>query len=100
MMGVRRQDQIVTLPAPREIYLGVIKNMVCAKRSAVSTFLVLHTAVTSAPKALAICTANVPTPPDAPSIKNLAAWPDPSLVAKTLQRGACRDGYCCRILKR
>ncbi|CAN5492296.1 hypothetical protein BH23ACT9_BH23ACT9_25330 [soil metagenome] len=26
----------------------------------------LHTPVTSAPKALAICTANVPTPPDAP----------------------------------
>jgi len=25
---------------------------------------VLHTAVTSAPNALAICTANVPTPPD------------------------------------
>ncbi len=27
-----------------------------------------HTAVTSAPKALASCTANVPTPPDAPVI--------------------------------
>src|SRR6266852_5265993 len=40
---------------------------------AVSTFLVLHTAVTSAPNALAICTANVPTPPDAPSTRTL--WP-------------------------
>jgi hypothetical protein len=34
-----------------------------------STFLVLHTPVTSAPKDFAICTANVPTPPDAPLIK-------------------------------
>jgi len=31
-----------------------------------SNFRVLHTAVTSASNALAICTANVPTPPDAP----------------------------------
>src|SRR5919106_5082707 len=34
-----------------------------------STFVVLHTPVTSAPKALAIGTANVPTPPDAPLIR-------------------------------
>ena len=34
-----------------------------------SKFLVLHTPVTSAPNDLAICTANVPTPPDAPLIK-------------------------------
>ena len=30
-----------------------------------SSFAVLHTPVTTAPNALAICTANVPTPPDA-----------------------------------
>src|SRR5215471_12797026 len=35
----------------------------------ISTFLVLHTPVTSAPNDLAICTANVPTPPAAPLIK-------------------------------
>ena len=34
-----------------------------------STFLVLHTPVTSAPNDLAICTANVPIAPDAPLIK-------------------------------
>jgi hypothetical protein len=34
---------------------------------------VLHTAVTSAPNDLAICTANVPTPPDAPLINT--RWP-------------------------
>src|SRR3954454_3719896 len=36
-----------------------------------STLLVLHTPVTSAPSALAICTANVPTPPEAPTISTL-----------------------------
>src|SRR5882757_8489219 len=35
----------------------------------ISTFLVLQTPVTSAPNDLAICTANVPTPPDAPLIR-------------------------------
>src|SRR6266498_4978134 len=34
-----------------------------------SVFLVLHTPVTWAPSALAIWTANVPTPPDAPLIR-------------------------------
>jgi hypothetical protein len=36
-----------------------------------STFLVLQTLVTIAPNDLAICTANVPTPPDAPLINTL-----------------------------
>ena len=38
-----------------------------------STFRVLHTAVTSAPRALASWTAKVPTPPDAPLIST--RWP-------------------------
>ena len=36
-----------------------------------SRFRVLHTPVTSAPIALAICTANVPTPPEAPLTRTL-----------------------------
>src|SRR5256884_2880853 len=36
-----------------------------------STLLVLHTPVTFAPNDLAICTANVPTPPAAPLIKTI-----------------------------
>ena len=50
-----------------------------------STFAVLHTPVTSAPKALASCTANVPTPPDAPMIRTFCpgwTWP--------VSRSACR----------
>src|SRR5918911_280710 len=38
-----------------------------------STFVVLATPVTSAPSAWAICTAKVPTPPDAPMIST--CWP-------------------------
>ena len=37
----------------------------------VSRFLVLQTPVTFAPNDFAICTANVPTPPDAPLINTL-----------------------------
>jgi hypothetical protein len=36
-----------------------------------STFLVLQTPVTFAPNDFAICTANVPTPPDAPLTSTL-----------------------------
>src|SRR3954453_15416909 len=38
-----------------------------------STFVVLHTPVTSAPRALAICTAKVPTPPDAPMMSTFCS---------------------------
>ena len=73
MMAVHRQYQIVPLPEPREIYLGVINDMVCAYRSRYVH--IPRTAYGSnfSPKSLAICTANVPTPPDAPSIRTL--WP-------------------------
>ena len=59
-----------------------------------STFLVLHTPVTSAPSALAICTANVPTPPDAPLIRTLLARLDLAVVAQELQSG--RGGHTDR----
>ena len=39
----------------------------------ISAFFVLQTPVTSAPNALAICTANVPTPPEAPWINTFWA---------------------------
>ena len=48
-------------------------------------FRVLHTPVTSAPSALAICTAKVPTPPAAPLIKIF--WPR---CNRPLSRSACR----------
>ena len=49
-----------------------------------SSLLVLHTAVTCAPNALAICTANVPTPPAAP----ITSTPWPGCTSAT-SRSAC-----------
>src|SRR5687767_11175624 len=49
-----------------------------------STLRVLHTPVTSAPKVLAICTANEPTPPDAPVTSTV--WPDRTFA---ILRNAC-----------
>ena len=64
-----------------------------------STFFVLVTPVTSAPNALAICTANVPTPPDAPLMRTFCpGWTLPSsrrswsaVVADTPTAAACSN---------
>ena len=52
----------------------------------------LHTPVTSAPNALAICTANVPTPPDAPMISTCCpgctfAWSRTACSAVSAETG-------------
>src|SRR3989442_9449722 len=60
---------------------------------AVRTFLVLHTAVTSAPNAFAICTANVPTPPRRSVDEHALDWSDLPLVAKPLEGGSSRDWH-------
>jgi hypothetical protein len=49
-----------------------------------STLSVLQTPVTFAPNDFAICTANVPTPPDAPLINTL--WPAPPSLDRERQR--------------
>jgi hypothetical protein len=66
----------------------------------ISTFLVLQTPVTSAPNDFAICTANVPTPPDAPIIKDLLLWLHLSRVTEALQ--GCQRGqrYRACLLER
>ena len=58
-----------------------------------STFLVLQTPVTSAPYDLAICTANVPTPPRRAVNQDLLSRSNLPFVAKTLQPGECRHRY-------
>ena len=64
-----------------------------------STLRMRHTPVTSAPRVLAICTANVPTPPDAPLIST--AWPGWHLVdvAQALQGGDGGDRHRCGLLE-
>ena len=64
-----------------------------------STFAVLHTPVTSAPNALASCTAKVPTPPDAPMISTCCPGCDLSVVAQALQGGEAGDGDRRRLLE-
>ena len=65
-----------------------------------STFLVLHTPVTSASKDLAICTAKVPTPPDAPMYQDPLPWFDPSVIAQALQGRRRGQGHGRRLLER
>ena len=64
-----------------------------------STFAVLHTPVTSAPNAFAICTAKLPTPPDAPMISTFSPGLDAPVVADGLQRGEPGDGDGGRLLE-
>src|SRR5262245_19950307 len=66
----------------------------------ISTFFVLHTPVTSAPNALASCTVNVPTPPDAPLTRTFCPG-----RTRPLSRSACKaahpgDRHRRRLLER
>jgi len=100
MMSVRGQDQIVPLPAPREIYLGVIDDMVCANRSRrVHIPRAAHSSDFS-PERFGNLHRKCTHTTRRAFNKNLVAWLDPSLVTKTLQRRACRDWYRGRVLKR
>jgi hypothetical protein len=61
---------------------------------------VLQTAVTSAPSDLAIWTANVPTPPDAPFDQDLLPILDLTRVAQTHEGGGSRQWHRRRLLER
>ena len=64
-----------------------------------SRFRVLHTPVTSAPYDFAICTANVPTPPDAPLIKTFCpGWTFP-LSRRPCNAVIARNRTRSRLLK-
>ena len=60
----------------------------------------LQTPVTSAPNDFAICTAKVPTPPEAPLIKTFCpGWRSP-LITQSLQGGQRGQGHGRRLLER
>jgi hypothetical protein len=65
-----------------------------------SAFGVLRTPVTSAPKALAICTANVPSLPGRAVDQHLVPGLDPSLAGQRLHGGDCRHRYGRCLLER
>ncbi len=56
------------MPPVREVFAGVVDDVVGPSDRTSSVLAMLHTPVTSVPNALAICTAKEPTPPDAPMI--------------------------------
>src|SRR6266568_4889523 len=70
------EHQVEAPATPCEVLARVVDDVVGPpSESASSTFFVLHTPVTSAPNAFAICTANVPTPPDAPLMRTFCpSW--------------------------
>ena len=63
-----------------------------------STLAVLQTPVTSAPEALAIWTAKVPTPPDAPMIST--CWPGCTFALRTACSAVTRRRDGGRLLER
>ena len=80
------EDEVVAPVARREVLARVVDDVVGADRSDhVHVLRAADTPVTSAPNALAICTANVPTPPDAPLIRTF--WPGRTLPSS---RRSCR----------
>ena len=66
----------------------------------ISTFRVLQTAVTWAPRALAICTANVPDAAAGPVDQHPLAGLEPALVAKALERGVAGHRHGGSLLER
>src|ERR1700722_6034973 len=100
MMAVHSQYQIVPLPKPREIYIGVIDDLVCAYRSRY-----VHIPRTTygsdfSPKFFGNLHRKCADATRRALNENFVARLNPSPVAKTLERRNCRDGYCGCVLKR
>src|SRR6267143_1388722 len=100
MMGIRTQDQIVTLPTFREIFLLVINDMVCANRSRrVHIPRAAHGSDLSPERFGNLDRKRTHTTRRAIH-QNLVASLDSSLITETLEGGDCRDWYGCCVLKR
>src|ERR1700722_10606343 len=100
MMAVHSQYQIVPLPKPREIYIGVIDDLVCAYRSRY-----VHIPRTTygsdfSPKFFGNLHRKCADATRRALNENFVARLNPSPVAKTLERRTCRDWYRGCVLKR
>jgi hypothetical protein len=100
MIGVRAENQIVTLPALREIFARVINDMVCANRSRRVHIPRAADGSDLSPERFGNldgkCTHTTGRAVD----QNLLAWLDPPLITKTLKGSESRHWYGCRVLKR
>ena len=99
-MDVRTQDQIVTLPALREILPRVINHMVCANRSRRVHFPRAAHGSDFRPERFGNLDRKRTHATGRAINQNLLAWLDPSLITKTLKGGDCRHRYGCCVLKR
>src|SRR5580704_19220344 len=100
MVTAHSQYQIVPLPKPREIYIGVIDHMVCAYRSRYVH--IPRTAYGSdfSPKLFGNLHRKCADATRRALNENFVARLNPSPIAKTLERRNCRDGYRGCVLKR
>src|SRR5713101_3414000 len=100
MMGVRTHDQIVTLPAFREIFPRVIDNMVCANPPRGIYIPGAAHGSDFSPERFGNLDRKCTHTTRRAINQNLAASLDPSLITKTLKGSECRHGYGCSVLKR
>src|SRR5712692_11136532 len=100
MMGIRTHDQIVTLPALREIFSSVINDMVGAKRSRRVHIPSAAHGSDFSPERFGNLDRKCTHTTRRAINQNLVAWLDPPLITKTLKRSDCRHWYGCCVLKR
>src|SRR5271167_4014197 len=100
MVGIRTQDQIVTLPAPREIFLSVINDMVCANRSRDVHIPGAAHGSDFSPERFGNLDRECTHTTGRAINQNLVARLNPSFITKALKRGNCRHWYSCGLLER
>ena len=99
-MGIRTQDQIVTLPAPREIFPRVINDMVCAKRSRRVHIPRAAHGRDFRPERFGNLDRKCTHATRRAINQDLLTRLDASLITKTLKDSDCRHWYGCCFLKR
>src|SRR5438552_3928115 len=100
MIGVGTQDQIVTLPALREIFSRVINNMVRAERSRRVQFPSAAHGGDFGPERFGNLDCKRTHATGRAIHENLVAWLDASLITKTLKDSDGRHWQGCCVLKR
>ncbi len=99
-MDVCAQDQIVTLPALREIFSRVINDVVCANPSRRVHFARAAHGSDFGPERFGNLNRKRAHTTRRAINHNLLAWLDASFITETLKGGKCRHRYGCCVLKR
>src|SRR2546430_13009829 len=100
MMGVRTHDQVVTLPALREIFSSVINDMVCPNRTRRGHIPRAAHGSDFGPERFGNLDRKCTHATRRAIDQHLVASLDPSLITKTLKRSDCCHRYSCSGLKR